>query len=558
MTRHRIVSLLGLLVLGSLAALCRSQDPPTTPSPEEKTLQEAHLGTDDAALLEFFRKRTISDKDRARITGLIRKLGDDSFDVREKASEDLQAMGRSAVAALTRAADHDDLEISRRARDCLQAIQQGQEETLALAAASLLARRKSEGTVRVLLAYAPNTADERVIDAVIAALDQTAVKDGKLDPAFLSALVDPEPARRTAAAVVVARHAPEHRPAVRKLLADPDLGVRSTAALTLTRLGEKSAVDPLIALFKDAPPEQVWAMEDLLFRLAGDQAVSVSLSSGFDAGNRKQCQEAWENWWNTNKDKVDLARLREEDRERGDRVVCELQGGAEGGGRVFAYGPDDKIRWQFDNVAGPIDVQMQSNGRLLVAEINVNRVTERDQTGKILWEKKTGASPMTSQRLPNGNIFIATYTELLEVNPEGKTLWSHLKPNLKIFCAQKLRNGHILFVTSSGLVIELDVEGKEVRSIPVGDTSNWGSVELLPNGHFLVCRCSKHEVVEVDAAGKEVWRCSAEWPTWACQQRNGRVRVACAHSGQVIEFDRDSKEVWKQKLTGRPCRIRGY
>ncbi len=116
----------------------------------------------------------------------------------------------------------------------------------------------------------------------------------------------------------------------------------------------------------------------------------------------------------------------------------------------------------------------------------------------------------------------------------------------------------MVYVISGGLVIELDTAGKEVRSIPAGDTSNWGSVEILANGHFLVCRCGRHEVVEIDAEGKEIWRCQADWPTWAYQRRNGRVMVACAHSGQVVEFDREGKEVWKQKLTGRPCRIRRY
>jgi hypothetical protein len=26
----------------------------------------------------------------------------------------------------------------------------------------------------------------------------------------------------------------------------------------------------------------------------------------------------------------------------------------------------------------------------------------------------------------------------------------------------------------------------------------------------------------------------------------------------VVEFDRSGKEVWKQKLSGRPCRVRRY
>jgi HEAT repeats/PQQ-like domain len=558
MTRNLGVSLLGILVTAVLTSLCLSMGPLSPSATDEKVLEQAQLGTDPSALLGFFRKRTVSDKDRERVAELIRKLGDDSFEVREKATEDLQALGRLAVPALARAVEDPDLEIARRAGDCLQAIQQSNEQALVLAATHLLVRHKPDEAVSVLLGYLPNAADDRVAEVVGAALEQLAGQDAKIDPALLAALVDRDPARRSAASRIVARHSPQHRPDVRKLLADPDVGVRFAAAHTLATLGDRSAVEPLLALFSTASPEQLWQVEDLLFRLAGDQAVSATLSSSYGAANRQRCQEAWQQWWQANKDKTDLARLTQDEHEVGDRVVCELQGGSQGGGRVFAYGPDDKIRWQFDNVAGPIDVQMQSNGRMLLAEINSNRVTERDRDGKVLWEKKTTNAPMTSQRLANGNVFIATYTELLEVNPEGKTVWSQQKPNLKIYYARKLRNGHILFVTSSGLVIELDAEGKELRSIPAGDTSNWGSVEPLPNGHFLVCRCGKHEVVEIDTAGKEIWRCTAEWPTWAGQLRNGRVLVACAHSGQVIEFDRDSKEVWKQKLTGRPCRIRKY
>lgn len=558
MTRHRNVLLLGVFITGVLVGICPSMDSPASPSPDEKALQQANVSLDEAGLLEFFRKRTVTDKQREGIAKLIRKLGDDSFEVRERASADLQALGRVAMSALLLASENPDLEIARRATDCLNALRDGAEQSLVMAATRVLARRKPAEAVKTLLAYVPNAPDEHVFDAVTAALEELAVNESKLDSSLLAALTDRDAVCRKIAAVVVARRAPEQRPAVRKLLGDSDAGVVFAAAFTLTTLGDRTAVEPLLGLFKQAPAEQAWQIEDLLFRLAGDQAVTASLSSGFGADNRKLCQEAWEKWWRTNKDKVDLARLSQGEREVGERVVCELQGGAGGGGRVFAYGPDDRIRWQFDNVAGPIDVQMQPNGRMLLAEINNNRVTERDRTGKILWEKQTDNAPMSSQRLANGNVFIATYTELLEVTPEGKTVSSIRKPDSKIYCARKLRNGNILYVISGGLVIELDAEGKELRSIPAGDTSNWGSVEPLPNGHFLVCRCSRHEVVEIDAAGKEVWRCGAEWPTWAYQNRNGRVLVACAHSGQLIEFDRDGKEVWKQKLTGRPCRIRCF
>ena len=267
--RWRVV-LVGALS-GLLAGVSWALDA-VAPSAEEKVLQQAGVGIDDAGLLEFFHRRTVSAKDRQRVNRLIRQLGDDEFEKREKASADLQAIGRLAVPALTRALNDLDPEISRRAADCLQSIQQGGEQGLAVAACQVLARRKPAGAVPALLGYVPNAANDQVTASVIAALEQLALAEGKIDPSLANALTDEEAARRAAAAVVVARHSPGHRPAVRKLLADTDVGVRCAAALTLTTLGDKTAVETLLELFKDASPEQVWQVEDLLFRLAGDQA----------------------------------------------------------------------------------------------------------------------------------------------------------------------------------------------------------------------------------------------------------------------------------------------
>ncbi len=526
---------------------------------EEKLLRDRKIGTDGPALLAFFRKRTLTEADRERISGLIRKLGDDAFDVRETAEADLQALGWVAFPLLRKAVRDPDPEVVRRVDECLQALEEKRERSLFLPAARLLAQRNPAGASQVLLNYLPSAPDERISDAVQTALEQVSFQEGQPDPVLVEAITDKEPLRRAAAARLLARHSPPHRALVRRLLLDSNTQVRFEAAATLTQMGDRQAIEPLLRLLQDSSPEQAWQVEDLLFRLAGDQAVQVSLSSGLGVENRQRCLDAWRKWWQTNKDRIDLSRLAQDERSLGEKVVCQMQGGAEGSGRVFAYGPDDQVRWQFDNVSGPIDVQLQPNGRLLLAEINVNRVTERDRSGKIYFQKHVDNAPMSCQRLSNGNVFIATYTELLEVAPDGTTVSSFKRTdNQRIFCAQKLRNGHVLFVNSGSLVIELDGEGKEVRSVPAGDTSNWGSVELLPNGHYLVCRCGRHEVVEIDAAGKVHWSCHTEWPTWASQRSNGRVLVACAHSGQLIEFDRDGKEVWKQKLSGRPCRVRRY
>src|SRR5262249_18008925 len=157
-------------------------------------------------------------------------------------------------------------------------------------------------------------------------------------------------------------------------------------------------------------------------------------------------------------------------------------------------------------------------------------------------------------RLPSGNTFIATYTEVLEVDRAGKTIYSHNRPG-SIYCAQKLRSGNILTLDSMGNIFELTTDGKEVRRVAAGDTSNWGGVEIQPNGNFIVARCSKHEVVEIDATGKEtgfkIGPDKIQWPTWAGRLPNGRTLVACAHSGIVAEFDRSGNQVWRMDLKNR-------
>src|SRR5262249_4655739 len=67
---------------------------------DERPLREARLPTDGPGLLDFFRKRTLGDKDRARIEQLIAQLGADEFSARERASAELVALGGAAAPLL--------------------------------------------------------------------------------------------------------------------------------------------------------------------------------------------------------------------------------------------------------------------------------------------------------------------------------------------------------------------------------------------------------------------------------------------------------------------------
>ena len=66
--------------------------------------------------------------------------------------------------------------------------------------------------------------------------------------------------------------------------------------------------------------------------------------------------------------------------------------------------------------------------RVLVAEYQGGRVTERDTKGDVKWEYACGGNPFAVQRLPNGNTFIAMQGRLIEVDRNKNEVWSYPAP----------------------------------------------------------------------------------------------------------------------------------
>jgi HEAT repeat protein len=130
------------------------------------------------------------------------------------------------------------MEVAHRAHQCLTEIDGAPDTTVAVSAVRLLGRRAPADAGPVLLEFVPFAGDEFVEKEVHAALGAVAVVKGKPTPALEAALHDMLPARRAAAAVVLARWGNlEQRVAVRRLLADDSIKVRTAAARGL--LGDR-------------------------------------------------------------------------------------------------------------------------------------------------------------------------------------------------------------------------------------------------------------------------------------------------------------------------------
>jgi hypothetical protein len=538
MTHLRFV--LSVVVLAALGT-ARADEAAEQAKYDEKVLQDAGVGTNGADVLAFFRKRTLSADDLRSVPKLVQQLGDNDFDRRESATRKLLDFGPPVVPLLRPATNDADAEVSRRAKEIIAEIEGGAGPALPMAAARHVVRTKSEGAVEVLVNYLPFADNGNVIGEVMDTLVALTPKVEQADAVLKAALKDPLALKRAAGAYVLGRAKDERlRGEVRKLLADKDATVRFRAALGLLAGRDKAGVPPLIELATEAHDDLTWQAEDVLVRLADDYPAGLVLGDTDDA--RALRRVAWTKWWEANAAKTDLAKLTEQERHLGYTLVPEMHAN-----KVWEIGADKKILWSVDVPGCPIDAQVLPGGRFLVAELNGNQVTERDMTGKVLWEHKVN-TPIACARLPNGQTFIGTNHSLHVVTPDHNEVMTY-KPadNFFIHSVQRLRNGHMVCVSMEGAVREIDAAGKEVRTVPLPLRGSWSGIEGVPGGNYLVVHNADGKVLEVDHAGKVVWEYQTPGACYASRLPNGNTLVISNASG-ITEVTRDKRVVWEQKI----------
>jgi len=495
--------------------------------------------TDGQALLAEVRRHTLSSSRQAKVLALIDKLGDDDFEVRQNAAGDLTEFGALAVPLLREATRSTDLERARRAEECLKEIADKGAPPLPEAALRLLVVRKPAGAVEALLDYLPFADNERRIAEVRQALAALAVREGRLEPALARALEDPLPLRRLAAAeAIVAAGALEQRDAVRKLLRDADPLVRLRTALALAVKRDREAIPVLIESLAEEPFDDTGEAEGLLYRLAGEGGPKVEPAA--DTAGRRKRRDAWAAWWKEAASSVDLAVLENHSHLLGYTLLV----GATSN-QVLELGRDGKTRWVITGLACPVDAHILPGNRVLIAEHGGNRVTERDFKGTVVWQHQLSA-PVNVQRLTNGNTFIATRGELLEIDRAGKTVWSQAFPNLE--AAYRSRDGIITCLNNAGQCLRLSAAGKELKRFPsLRAASHCSGIDMPANGRILIAQPNENRVMEMNSEGKILWQAPAPGITSATGLPNGHTLIAHYGNQKVTEVDRAGKIVWDQK-----------
>lgn len=542
----------GIGIVIALAVALAPAQPPAGANADEQTLTKARIGTDGASLVAFFKSRALPDVDRQRLAALIRQLGDDAYAVRERASSELAAIGLPAVAVLRKATSDPDVEIARRAERCLKQIERVPTAALTAAAARVMAQRKPAGGLRVLLDYLPSADEPVVAEEVREAVCALAITNGVPDPLLTAALEDASPVRRGAAAVALVRTGrPDAVAAAGRALADGSVDVRRRAAVALvTRAKDRSAVPALIGLLAELPPAEAWPVQELLGRMAGENAPATT--PGTDEAARRRNRDAWQGWWDKHGAATDLTKLDTEPGMQGLTLVVVQRHRPVAVGSVLEIDRDKAVTWRIDGLPQPVDAVVLGRDRVAIAEQGTHRVTVRDFQGTEIW----GAScqvPGSVQRTHGGTLFVCGRGQLTEYDPAAdfRVVYEFKRPATDMAAAFKGRNGEVTFVTVTGEVIRLDVNRNQVRSFRTQPgIGQIAGLEVLANGNVL--KTAANSVVEYGPDGGPArWQASYSRPASVQRLANGNTLV-CGNGG-VAELDKDynltKKPIWEYRPT---------
>ena len=306
----------------------------------------------------------------------------------------------------------------------------------------------------------------------------------------------------------------------------------------------------LIDLLAVVSSDDIGPVENILQQLAGDAAPETVW--GPEPAEKKKSRDAWAAWWKTNGDRVDLARLNARPW-FGFTLLCDSSRN-----RVFEIDRDGKERWVIHGVRFPVDAWVVGGNHVLIAEYNGRKISERDLNGNILWSKDVQNLPVNVQRLANGNTFIATQSQILEVDRSGKELYSINNVAGGVTAAYRARDGRIICLArNASMCVTMDTSGKTLKQFASNRDGMWTSgIDLLSNGHILITQPSRNKVAEYDRNGKLILEVDAPMATTATGLPNGHILVASSNNQRAFEVDRNGKVVWEYKAGGSIFRAR--
>lgn len=559
--------LVGVFVLGVLLSNRTVVSGGPVIDDDEALLRDAGVDPDPGLLLNYLRGRTLTRIDAGLVDKLVRRLGHDRAGERELAARELVRLVKFSREQLKRASAEKDPEIAARAKECLRQIERQQQLGVIRVAARVLVKHRQAGALEILLKLLPEAEDDNAEAELYYGLETLAVDKGEVAPTLLKALRDAVPAQRAVAACIIGwRGNAEQRTSVRKLLDDASASVRLRAAQGLLAGGDKSALPALVALLDDKDVTLAWQAEELLRWTAGKTAPDAVLGAASTA-ERRRCRASWKAWQGKYAAGVNLVERRKDGRRPGLLWLSSVPSGSTGLALLWVRGCDGKPRWQWKGKVAR--VQFLPPNRVLLSEDREEffpTISERDLEGKVL-PREFPKQADKAYRLRDGHTLFMSGWDMYEVNEAGKRLTvkrpSLLEPeDFKGVVGRLVRplaRGRLAWWgrgQKMHRIVDIDHTTGQCRrmvTLPVDPEDNLSVVGVTDKGHFFLshfaARDRQAEVLELDTAGKVVWRSRTPEVASAEKLANGNVILASRSLAfgmpAVIEVDRAGRKVWE-------------
>lgn len=501
---------------------------------------------DGPTLLEEFRKRQPSDSELVATIDSIEKLDDPNAMVRQQSLANLLRQNPRILPLLRQAIVRGgSQQVVNALNMIVQRLAPEEVPPLPTSALQLLALRNPEGTLATLLAWLPLVEDHEQAEKLIDLIIRMELRSEQADPLLIKALDDPILIRRVVASRALLRRSdPALVARIQKLLDQSSLKQRWLISRELAEQGDRTVIPRIISLLTDLPMEEAGEVEDFLGFLALDHAPNIRLEA--DPKLRLQCRDAWLKWWNEKGAQVDLGRIKQLQTYARNLVLVESYNPTGRTGSTAEITRSGREIWKIQELMFPTDAQVLPGGRVLVAEQNVNRVSERDLKGKILWEKQF-VQPIGVRRLRNRHTLIGGRNQIVVVDPAGKEIFTHPVNGETVLAIAALTGGLTAYVTYQGNYVVLDSTGKEVKKMSLFPNNLGAScAQILPGDRVLVGINGQGRVVEYDSRGKVTWETATMNPIGVTRLPGGRTLIATA-SNSLVEIDRGGKIVheWK-------------
>lgn len=523
-------------------------------------LREEGFPTDGPGLIEVLRQKILGPEELARMERLVDQLGDEEFQKREEATKALVRFGTRARPSLARGLASKDPEIKARCAEALRQIELGNSLLIDGAAIRVLARlEKGKPDSRVdamFLEFLRPKDNPILLEAAGEALSMLALEWTQPSQAVLEALKT--------------RSAPERFPVLLALLKTGKRFAVDLARAELERSEPESRVWAALALcLSGADPaafglviEHMNLLDGPAFFLAEDvgyrlgEPTSPEPEPVLSGTDREKRVKLWKDWWAKRKDQPLV--LREPLTPAGPGgsttvLMLDL-------GKIVDLDDKKKPRWQINELEFPLDAQLLPGPRVLVAEHNANRITERDTKGRILWAKGFD-EPLAAQRLASGTTVIASRLAITEVDLNGQDLITWLPKNdERIMKMQRRSDGFTAVVLQSNdehessRLVWLDRAYRERASFLVQVRKSGGRVDILPGNMVILPEFDNNRIAQFDIGGKVVWNAVLDQPVACVVTPAGTVLANCGTTRGVVEFDRKGKEIWNFQTDVRVTR----